>query len=121
MVFVTRPAAILQGALLCCALAACAQGTQRRTIGVSIQNLHSEFYTEVYDGIASQAKADGYKILSGRAEDAETAADQQSQIEWFIENHVDAIVIAPINSKSRRERRIRGQYGRDSGFYNRYR
>ena len=96
MALTIRPAVIAQGAFLTCALAACAHGKPPPIIGVSIQNLHSEFYSALYKSIDSRAKVYGY---SPDIQDAGSEAEQQSQVEWFIAHNVDAIVIVPADSK----------------------
>ena len=96
MTLTIRPTAIAQGAFLSCALAACAHAKPPPTIGVSIQNLHSEFYSALYKSIQSRAKAYGY---APDIRDADTEAEQQSQVEGFIAHNVGAIVIVPVDSK----------------------
>jgi ribose transport system substrate-binding protein len=86
--------AIGRGAVLCCLLAACAEG--KPTIGVSIQNLHSEFYGGLYEGLRSHADMYHYSLLVRHAGDE---AEQQSQVEEFIRRRVAAIVIVPVDSK----------------------
>ncbi|MGB6520527.1 MAG: substrate-binding domain-containing protein [Candidatus Cybelea sp.] len=86
-----RAAAIAQGTLLFCAMGACAPAP--RTIGVSIQNLHSEFYTAVENGIRNDA---GNNAVDVR--DAESDAEQQNEVEASIARNVDAIAIVPVDS-----------------------
>lgn len=92
-----RTAAIARGAILSFAIAACTPGKPSPTIGVSIQNLHSEFYTALKTGIQSRARAYNYALI---LRDADSDAEQQMQVEDFIQRNVNAIVIVPSNSKT---------------------
>jgi ribose transport system substrate-binding protein len=76
--------------------AAGASGT--KTIGVSIQNREAQFYQDMESGMNAQAKQYGYTV---RVVDASRDnAKQQSQVEDFIAQHVDAIVLTPYDSQA---------------------
>lgn len=67
-----------------------------KTIGVSIQNREAQFYQEMESGMRAEAKKYGYKLIVVDAN--RDNAKQQSQVEDFISNHVDAIVLTPYDS-----------------------
>ena len=96
---------------LCVALAACSNNSNSqsgsstspgsstaagKTIGVSIQNREAQFYQDMENGMKSQADKYGYKIVVVDAN--RDNAKQQSQVEDFISNKVDAIVLTPYDS-----------------------
>jgi ribose transport system substrate-binding protein len=89
-----RPAMIARAVFLSCVLVVYAPG--KPAIGVTIQNIHSEFYRILAGGISSEASNLRYK-LDMRGADSE--AEQQSQVEAFINERVKAIVIVPVDSK----------------------
>lgn len=80
------------------ALAACQSGgsTQKR-IGVSLLTKEHEFYRQLESGLETEGKHQGYAVLvtSGDFD----LAKQQSEIDNFIVQHVDAIVVCPVDSK----------------------
>jgi ribose transport system substrate-binding protein len=101
--------------LLCAALAACSGGSagssssassgasgspaasgRGKTIGVSIQNREAQFYQEMERGMKSEASKYGYSldVVDANRDNAK----QQSQVEDFISNKVDAIVLTPYDS-----------------------
>jgi len=100
----TRPLALA----LCAILAACSSGQSSsssssgspgaatKTIGVSIQNREAQFYQDMESGMQSQAAKYGYKLIVVDAN--RDNATQQSQVEDFISNKVDAIVLTPYDS-----------------------
>ncbi|HET9029223.1 MAG TPA: substrate-binding domain-containing protein [Candidatus Aquilonibacter sp.] len=104
-----RPLALL---LLAASLAACSnsssstststsssaapQGSATKTIGVSIQDREAQFYQEMERGMQTEAKKYGYKVIVVDAN--RDNAKQQSQVEDFISNKVDAIVLTPYDS-----------------------
>ncbi len=71
-----------------------ASGT--KTIGVSIQDREAQFYQQMQTGMQSEAKKYGYKLIVVDAN--RDNAKQQSQVEDFISNKVDAIVLTPYDS-----------------------
>ena len=80
------------------AAAASAAPAGAKTIGVSIQNREAQFYQQMESGMQSEAKKFGYKV---RVVDASRDnAKQQSQVEDFIAQHVDAIVLTPYDSQA---------------------
>jgi len=102
-------------ALLCVVLAACSNGSSGssgssasprasassaasggKTIGVSIQNREAQFYQEMESGMQSEAAKYGYTldVVDANRDNAK----QQSQVEDFISNKVDAIVLTPYDS-----------------------
>jgi ribose transport system substrate-binding protein len=69
-----------------------------KTIGVSIQNREAQFYQQMESGMDAEAKKYGYTV---RVVDASRDnAKQQSQVEDFIAQHVDAIVLTPYDSQA---------------------
>ena len=105
---------LLPLALLCAALTACSGGSQSsssasaspsagaaasgagKTIGVSIQNREAQFYQDMEAGMKAEADKYGYKLIVVDAN--RDNAKQQSQVEDFISNKVDAIVLTPYDS-----------------------
>jgi ribose transport system substrate-binding protein len=96
-------------AVLCTVLAACsnsgstssnsspsAAASATKTIGVSIQNREAQFYQSMESGMRAQAKKYGYALIVVDAN--RDNAKQQSQVEDFISNKVDAIVLTPYDS-----------------------
>jgi ribose transport system substrate-binding protein len=103
-----KPSRLLCAAL-CAVLAACsnagssssssspasaASGT--KTIGVSIQNREAQFYQSMEAGMKAEAAKYGYSLVVVDAN--RDNAKQQSQVEDFISNKVDAIVLTPYDS-----------------------
>jgi ribose transport system substrate-binding protein len=93
-------------ALLSFGLLACNRGDKAgtgtaakptKTIGVTLLTREHEFYRQLEEGLQSAADQHGYKLIvtSGDFD----LAKQQSQIDNFIVQHVDAIVVAPVDSK----------------------
>ncbi len=72
------------------------QGSAVKTIGVSIQDREAQFYQDMESGMQAQAKKYGYKLIVVDAN--RDNAKQQSQVEDFISNKVDAIVLTPYDS-----------------------
>ena len=98
-------------AVACAALGACsssggssagassspaASGT--KTIGVSIQNREAQFYQDMESGMDAEAKKYGYTINVVDAN--RDNARQQSQVEDFISQKDDAIVLTPYDSQA---------------------
>jgi ribose transport system substrate-binding protein len=101
----------LLGAVLFCAIVAACSSSQQsstsastapgsaattKTIGISIQNREAQFYQDMEAGMQAQAKKYGYKLIVVDAN--RDNATQQSQVEDFISNKVDAIVLTPYDS-----------------------
>jgi ribose transport system substrate-binding protein len=72
-------------------------GTNGKKIGVTLLTREHEFYRELEAGLKDAATKNGYQLIitSGDFD----LAKQQSQIENFIVQHVDAIVVCPADSK----------------------
>lgn len=68
-----------------------------RTIGITLLTREDEFYRELEGGLRSAAAARGYKVLITSGD--RDLAKQQSQIDNFIVQHVDAIVVCPVDSR----------------------
>ena len=92
-------------ALVAAALAACSNNSSSntsggaaptKTIGVSIQNREAQFYQDMENGMQLEAARHGYKLIVVDAN--RDNAKQQSQVEDFISNKVDAIVLTPYDS-----------------------
>ena len=71
-----------------------ASGT--KTIGVSIQNREAQFYESMEAGMKAEAAKYGYSLVVVDAN--RDNAKQQTQVEDFISNKVDAIVLTPYDS-----------------------
>lgn len=93
--------------LACLALAACAHtattGTRApsratKHIGVTIQNREAQFYQDMEAGMRAEAAKYGYALNVVDAN--RDNALQQSQVEDFISEHDDAIVITPYDSQA---------------------
>jgi ribose transport system substrate-binding protein len=99
--------------VLCAAVAACsgsnssssagsnatnASGGAAKTIGVSIQDREAQFYQDMESGMNAQAAKYGYTVNVVDAN--RDNARQQSQVEDFINEKVDAIVLTPYDSQA---------------------
>jgi ribose transport system substrate-binding protein len=69
-----------------------------KTIGVSIQNREAQFYQDMESGMKSEAQKYGYTVTVVDA--SRDNAKQQSQVEDFISQKVDAIVLTPYDSQA---------------------
>ncbi|MHB8140523.1 MAG: substrate-binding domain-containing protein [Vulcanimicrobiaceae bacterium] len=69
-----------------------------KTIGVSIQNREAQFYQVMETGMQAEAKKFGYKLEVVDAN--RDNARQQSQVEDFISQKVNAIVLIPYDSQA---------------------
>lgn len=69
-----------------------------KTIGVSIQNREAQFYQDMEAGMDAESKKYGYAINVVDAN--RDNAQQQSQVEDFISQKVDAIVLTPYDSQA---------------------
>lgn len=68
-----------------------------KTIGVTLLTREDEFYRSLEDGLRKAAAAHGYKLLVQSGD--RDLAKQQSQIDNFIVQKVDAIVVCPVDTK----------------------
>ncbi len=75
-----------------------ANGAAGKTIGVSIQNREAQFYQDMEAGMKSEAAKYGYTVNVVDAN--RDSAKQQSQVEDFISQKVDAIVLTPFDSQA---------------------
>jgi ribose transport system substrate-binding protein len=68
-----------------------------KRVGVSLLTKEQEFYRQLEGGLRREAAAKGYQVLvtSGDFD----LARQQAEIDNFIVQHVDAIVVCPVDSK----------------------
>src|ERR1700691_2228217 len=94
-------AALMVGAILaagCNKPAATSSTSGSKTIGVSIQNREAQFYQDMQNGMQAEASKYGYtlKVVDASRDNAK----QQSQVEDFISQHVDAIVLTPYDSQA---------------------
>jgi ribose transport system substrate-binding protein len=71
-------------------------GPAGKVIGVSIQNREAQFYQDMESGMRAEARKYGYRLIVVDAN--RDNAKQQSQVEDFISNKVDAIVLTPYDS-----------------------
>ena len=78
-------------------LAACQSGPAQKRIGVTLLTKEHEFYRQLESGLESEAKQKGFAVLvtSGDFD----LAKQQAEIDNFIVQHVDAIVVCPVDSR----------------------
>ena len=69
-----------------------------KSIGVSIQNREAQFYQDMENGMKAEAAKYGYslKVVDASRDNAK----QQSQVEDFISQKVDAIVLTPYDSQA---------------------
>jgi ribose transport system substrate-binding protein len=75
-----------------------AGGKASKTIGVSLLDLQAQFYQAMADAMKKEAAKYGYAVSIVDAN--RDQARQTSQVEDFISKHVDAIVLAPADSKA---------------------
>jgi ABC-type sugar transport system substrate-binding protein len=68
-----------------------------KTIGVTLLTREDEFYRQLESGLRAAADQHGYKIILTSGD--RDLAKQQSQIDNFIVQHVDAIVVCPVDTK----------------------
>jgi ribose transport system substrate-binding protein len=78
--------------------AAAPAGSAAKTIGVSIQNREAQFYEDMEAGMKAEAAKYGYTLIVVDA--SRDNSKQQSQVENFISQKVDAIVLTPYDSKA---------------------
>ncbi len=70
----------------------------RKTIGVSLLTKEHIFYQNLQAALEKAADREGYRLIISSGE--WDLAKQQAQIENFIVQRVDAIVVCPVNSKA---------------------
>ena len=68
-----------------------------KTIGVSLLTREHDFYRELEAGLQEAAKKHGYKVIITTGDF--DLAKQQSAIDNFIVQHVDAIIVCPTDTK----------------------
>ena len=68
-----------------------------KTIGVSLLTREDEFYRQLEAGLRKAAAAHGYRLVLNSGD--RDLAKQQSQMDDFVVQHVDAIVVCPVDSK----------------------
>lgn len=66
---------------------------RKRTVGVSMLSMQNEFIVKVHDALAKQAEKEGIELITVDAE--RSALKQVEQIESFIAQNVDAIIMNP--------------------------
>jgi ribose transport system substrate-binding protein len=89
---------IVSATVLTLLAASCHGGAPHgKTIGVTLLARQDEFYRQLEAGLRQSAAAHGYtlEVTSGEND----LAKQQSQIDNFIVQHVDAIVVCPVDTK----------------------
>jgi ribose transport system substrate-binding protein len=89
-------AILLGGVLTACSSSSTSTGG--KIIGVSIQNREAQFYQDMEAGMKSEAAKYGYTVTVADA--GRDNAKQQSQVEDFISQKVDAIVLTPYDSQA---------------------
>jgi ribose transport system substrate-binding protein len=80
------------------ALVGCQSGRSgQKRVGVSLLTKEHEFYRQLEAGLESEAKLEGFALLvtSGDFD----LAKQQAEIDNFIVQHVDAIIVCPVDSR----------------------
>ncbi len=73
-------------------------GAQGKTIGVTLLTAQHQFYQDLRAGLESEAAQHGYKLLVTTAEF--DSARQANQIDEFLVQKVDALIVSPCDSKS---------------------
>ena len=71
--------------------------SQQRVIGVSLLNRAHVFYKDLESGIREEAKLKGFRLVVTSAEF--DLGKQIAQVEDFVTQKVDAIVVCPVDSK----------------------
>lgn len=90
--------------LSCMLIAGCSSGTtkdegeKKIKIGYSVQTLSNPYFVTVSEGFKDYAKEKGIEAII--TDGKQDAAAQVSQVENFISQKVDAIVITPVNDKA---------------------
>ncbi len=96
------PLAVLLLAVLATALATSCQrggdGGGGARIGLSVSTLNNPFFVTLRNGAQEAAKKNGVKLIVADAQD--DAATQQDDVQNFVTQQVDAILVNPVDSKS---------------------
>ena len=71
---------------------------KQRTIGVTLLTVQHQFYQDLRAGLEEEAAKYGYRLLISTAEF--DAARQSNQIDEFVVQKVDALVVCPSDSRS---------------------
>ena len=74
------------------------QKSAEKTIGVTLLTVQHQFYQELRAGLEEEAARHGYRLLISTAEF--DSARQANQIDEFIVQKVDAMVVCPCDSRS---------------------
>lgn len=74
------------------------RSTASKRVGVSLLTMQHQFYQELRAGLEEQAREHGYELLITSGE--QDSARQANQIDEFIVQKVDAIVVCPCDSRS---------------------
>jgi len=69
-----------------------------KTVGVTLLTMQHQFYQDLRAGLEAEAAKHGYRVLISTAEF--DPARQANQIDEFIVQHVDALVVCPCDSRS---------------------
>lgn len=94
---------VLAAALLATLAAGCkakdgsATGAATKTIGVSLLTREHDFYQQLEKGLQDAAAKHGYKLIITTGDF--DLAKQQSEIDNFLVQHVDAILVCPTDTK----------------------
>jgi inositol transport system substrate-binding protein len=76
------------------------QASGKIKIGVSISNFNDTFLTYMKDGMAEYAKSLGSDVEVTYVDAKEDAAAQLSQVENFISQGMNAVVVVPVNTEA---------------------
>lgn len=69
-----------------------------KTVGVTLLTVQHQFYQDLRDGLEDEAKKHGYRLLISTAEF--DPSRQANQIDEFLVQKVDALVVCPCDSRS---------------------
>lgn len=62
-----------------------------KTLGIMLQDLHDAYFAEVFEGIAIEAEACGYRLLIGTG--GRRPEDEMRTVESFLEYRVDGVIL----------------------------
>ncbi len=62
-----------------------------KTLGIMLQDLHDAYFAEVFEGIALEAEAHGYRLLIGTG--GRRPEDEERTVESFLEYRVDGVIL----------------------------
>ena len=62
-----------------------------KTLGIMLQDLHDAYFAEVFEGIAIEAEAHGYRLLIGTG--GRRPDDEERTVESFLEYRVDGVIL----------------------------